>query len=480
MKHGIKTFGTSAVAALLVGAASAGASGEARGGALEQLNILAENKAAEMFDSAPAAIFGGREGWRNRVNLQFPNEAIPEPELSLSTASVYETIEIDKSPEKPAFILSDDINGDGFPELVVSKFAGSGPTGSGALDIYSMEKPGDPNKWKKQRVADNIKFPNMVTLADVNGDSRPDILLPYGFLACMPGKCGGIEWIENTGGGWARHTIITGFKRFFHRAAMVDMNGDGIKDILAVGEEKGLLGGGSAEVYMFKGSGSGVFSPEPELVAAGMGALFTVGNPDGDGDTDMISPEYFGRKDSFAWLENFAPGVWKRHVIDSSSGGGMQITLVPNLYGDGKLKAVATNHTNTSDDQASPESGVFVFDIPPNPAGGVWPKTKISEGIKSRKSPLIGPQGAPGPFDWGDADGDGDTDVLVHGDGDPRVFLLEQVSPGRFRTVIIAGDVPQGAAVFSDTEKDGIPEVIVSSYENNRLLLLKKAHAAGY
>ena len=414
------------------------------------------------------------EGWQNCVNPEIPDRSVPGPVLSLSAASAYETIVIDPAPEKPAFILSNDINGDGFPELIVSKFAGSGPTGSGALDIYSMDTPGDPRKWKKQRVADKIKFPNMVTVDDVNGDSKPDILLPYGFLACTPGKCGGIEWLENTGGGWTRHTVITNYGRFFHRAKLVDMDGDGIKDILAVGEEKGLTGAGSAEVYMFKGAGGGSFSSKPAFVDAGMGALFDAGDVDGDGDTDMVSPVFFGRKTSFAWLENSAPGVWKRHAIDNTSGGGMQITLVPNLYGDGRLRAVADNHTNTSDDQAAPESAVFVFDIPAGPAGGAWSKTKISEGIKCRKSPLMGPQGAPGPLDWGDADGDGDIDVLVHGDGDPRAFLLEQVTPGKFRTVVIAEDVPQGAASFSDTDKDGIPEVVVSSYEKDKLLLLKK------
>ena len=139
---------------------------------------------------------------------------------------------------------------------------------------------------------------------------------------------------------------------------------------------------------------------------------------------------------------------------------------------------MAANHTNTTDDQSAPESAVFVFGVPADPAGP-WPGVKISEGIKSRRSPAGGPQGAPGPFDWADADGDGDLDIVVHGDGDPRVFLLEQVSPGKFRTKELAGGMPQGAAVFCDAERDGLPEIAVSSYENNRLVLLKKLPAAG-
>lgn len=399
-----------------------------------------------------------------------PGLAPPEPRLSAEAA--YETIEIDKDPGRPAFILSADLTGDGYPELLVSKFAGSGPTASGWLDLYTMEKPGDARRWRKKTLADGIKFPNMPSLADINGDGRTDILLPYGFLACMPGKCGGIEWLENTGGGWKRHTVIHNYERFFHRAVLLDADGDGVEDIVAVGEKKGLFDNGSSEAYFFKGAGGGSFSEKPAFLAKGLGGIFDVGDIDGDGDEDLASPEYFGRQASFAWLENAGGGQWRRHTIDNTSGGGIHLALAPDLYGDGVTRAVAANHTNTADDASAPESAVFVFDI--KPGAETWPKAKISEGIKSRKSPMVGPQGAPGVFGLGDADGDGDTDIVVHGDGDPRVYLLEQVSSGRFRTAVVAENMAQGAAVFCDAERDGLPEIIISSYEKNKLLLLKR------
>ena len=436
--------------------------------------LCAALNAASVLPGAAASPRG--EAWHSLASLGAAAPLPPEPLIPAGAA--YETIEIDKDPERPAFILAADLGGDGYPELLVSKFAGSGPMGSGMLDLYKMEKSGDPRKWKKTRLSDNIKFPNMPSITDVNGDGRPDILLPYGFLACMPGKCGGIEWLENTGGGWTKHTVITNYERFFHRAVMLDADGDGIKDIVAAGEKKGLFDEGSSEVYMFRGAGGGSFSPKPTLITKGLGGLLSAGDVDGDGDEDLVSPEYFGRTDSFVWLENAGHGVWRRHAIDSVSGGGIQMSLVPNLYGDGRLRAVAANHTNTSDDRSAPESAVFVFDIPADPSGP-WPKVKISEGIKSRKSPAVGPQGAPGPFDWGDADGDGDLDIVVHGDGDPRVFLLEQISPGKFRTAELIDDMPQGAAVFCDTERDGLPEIAISSYEQNRLVLLKRLPAPG-
>ncbi len=163
-------------------------------------------------------------------------------------------------------------------------------------------------------------------------------------------------------------------------------------------------------------------------------------------------------------------GDWVRHVINDEIGESIMFEFVPDLCGDGALKAIGSNHTNTADSPQTPESQVVMFDVPEDPDDmkQPWPMTKISQGIKSRQSPMGGPQGAPGIFGWGDADMDGDIDILVSGDGDAKVYVIEQTGPCTFETRILAKAMGQaGAMLVVDTDNDGVNELIVSSYEAN-------------
>ena len=390
---------------------------------------------------------------------------------NLEMAEGFDCIEIDRAPDRPAFIHASDVDGDGHAELIVSKFAGSSPMGSGYVDMYKKSGPGDIKEWNKTRLLEGIKFPNNISTQDINGDGKLDIVVPAGFLATAPQKSGTLLWLEQTAKGFKTHTLISGAKYFYHRAEFADLDGDSIKDIVTVGEEKGMFNEGSAQVHFFRGTGSGDhFEKTPVRIAEGLGSLPTVVDFDGDGDLDIASAEYFGSKGSFAWLENKGGGEWQKNYIDDKAGKAIQLSLVENLYGDGRTILVGANHTNTSDNSSDAESAVFVYEKSMQ-SPGQFVKTQISRGIKSRKSPAVGPQGAPGVFGWGDVDGDGLIDVVVHGDGDPNVYLLRQAERGRFETLILAKNMPQGGVAVADIDGDGVCEAVVSSYENNKLMI---------
>jgi hypothetical protein len=389
---------------------------------------------------------------------------------AVGMASGFIHYELDASPDRPAFIHAADLDGDGVKELVVSKFAGSSPMGSGFVDIYRRVGAG-LDSWTKMRILEGIKFPNNISTRDINCDGRLDIIVPAGFLATAPQKSGALFWLENIGKGFKTHTLTTGGKYFYHHAEFVDLDGDSIKDLVTVGEEKGVFNEGSAQVHFFRGTSSADrFEKTPVKVADGLGSLPAVADFDGDGDLDIVSAEYFGSKGSFAWLENLGEGKWRKNYIDDKAGKAIQLSLVENLYGDGRTILVGANHTNTSDNSSAAESAVFVYEKS-SQYPGQFLKTRISRGIKSRKSPAVGPQGAPGVFGWGDVNGDGLTDIVVHGDGDPCVYLLKQVEKGSFETLILAKNMPQGGVCVSDLDGDGICEIVASSYENNKLMI---------
>jgi hypothetical protein len=387
-------------------------------------------------------------------------------------------IEVDKKPEKPAFVIAADLDGDNKKELIVSVFAGSSPMGNGMLAIYRMK--GGLSTWTRQVVVEKtagIKFPNAVSVADVDGDGDKDLFLPYGFLACVPFSCGGLAWLENTGGGqWKWHDVVKkGNALFYHHVELADMNGDKVKDIVTVGEAKGMFDGGKSETQIFFGDPGSPdrFKSTPVKVGPGLGSIPTVVDLDKDGDLDIVAAQYFGTKtDSVAWYERAGAG-WKKHTVVKGLGPSIQLSLVPDLLGTGKAIPVLSNHTNTKDDPNSAESAVFLLQLPADPTKP-WTPKKISKGIQSRKSPMMGPQGAPGVFDWGDLDGDGDTDLLVSGDGDPNIYWLQQQAGGAFTTQVLVKNMPQSGVAAADLDGDGKVEAVVSSYEANRLVVFQR------
>ena len=392
----------------------------------------------------------------------------------------FEEIELDASPAGPAFIKASDLNNDGKPEVIVSMF-GNSPVSAGSVEIYAMGS--DIYTWTKTQLAgSDTRFPNEVGVYDVNEDGRKDIILPGGFLACtFPfGSCGSMNWyLQEEDGSFSQKHLAAGRSRFYHHVQFVDFDFDGKKDIVAVGEEKGSFDDGSSLLQYFKGDESLLgFARTPTDVTVGLGSFPTVIDIDNNGDWEVFSSEYFGSTGSFSWVDQDETGTWNRYYVDSTVGKSIQFEFVENLFGEGKSWAVGANHTNTTDDSNEPESAIYVYEVPdfndpdfdPN---NEWSKVKISEGIVSVGSPFFGPQGAPGVFSIGDVDGDGALDVAVHGDGDPRIFLLRQEPDKTFTTHIIADEIPQGGVEIADLDGDGIGEIIASSYENGKLIIYK-------
>ena len=156
-------------------------------------------------------------------------------------------------------------------------------------------------------------------------------------------------------------------------------------------------------------------------------------------------------------------GEWTHRTITNVTGQGFGIERVPDLLGDGVDRWVATNHVNTWFNGGAPESAVFQIDQPVDPTG-IWPATPISTGIQARQ----GNPGtlAPGLFGWGDIDGDTDIDIAVSGDGDARLFWLEQQPDDSFQTYVLDNNMGQaGGGMVTDFDGDGNAEVVFTSYE---------------
>ena len=78
-------------------------------------------------------------------------------------------------------------------------------------------------------------------------------------------------------------------------------------------------------------------------------------------------------------------------------------------------------------------------------------------------------QAAPGVFGRSDVDGNGDVDLAVSGDGDDRVFWLDQTEPGVFATHVQATAFGQAASgSIADLDGDGRAEIVFTSDETHQ------------
>ncbi|MCA9687023.1 MAG: hypothetical protein KC457_32955, partial [Myxococcales bacterium] len=105
--------------------------------------------------------------------------------------------------------------------------------------------------------------------------------------------------------------------------------------------------------------------------------------------------------------------VWTRHVISAEHGPAIMLRLSDELYGDGVMRAIASNHVNQGNMPPDvDESAIIVFEPGADPTAP-WTSQIISQGIVSVPDVGFSIADAPGVFDLGDADGDGDLDVVV-------------------------------------------------------------------
>jgi hypothetical protein len=397
----------------------------------------------------------------------------------------------------PAFNVVADVNQDGLQDVVVSTF-GDRYFGLGEMHIYfnqGTEELGQDN-WDRDKVynlRENVCFPNEPTIDDVDGDGRLDVIAPSGFLACAANPISrsrwGLAWYRQTDDGWDRHDIVPyaygAHELFYHRAILEDLDGDGLRDLITVGELKNTSGDQYAEAQWFKGTDTEArFESEPRFIGNGGGGLPVIYDIDGDGDVDLFSAQYFARAEeeepaAFVWFEQveapsaaFPDGLWDKHVIDSfDAGPSIEFALVPDLLGDGRLLGIGANHTNALQNPEWPGEAMYLFEAGPDPRQP-WDQWLISEEFVSRDVQF---HGAPGVFDYGDIDGDGDVDIAVAGDGDPRIFVLEQRDNGEFVTHVVDGslddfhDLGQAGLSLGDLNGDGRMEIVVSTYDGNAI-----------
>jgi len=430
-------------------------------------------------------------------------------------------LRLNLSTEAPAvaFVAVGLVDDDDVVDVVASEvgFAAAGPFPGlsappiGRVVLYRRDATDALDSWSASIVVPDtagISYPNEPHLADVDEDGDTDVILPAGSSGCASlgipipglggGPCGALIWYEQDTSGtpttWIPHDIVPkGSEYYFTRVELVDLDGDGFKDLVTVGEKMeggfGGIGGsgtGEAITQWFKGNAEvDRFEATPFIIGSGLGASLQAIDVDFDEDMDFVSAEYaMGATASFAWFEQLEPpyddfpaGVWARHVIGDDVGPSRQMRVIPDLYADGAVVAIGTNNANPTGlppfvegDPWTP--GVYAYTMPDGDPTAKWTGELVSAGIMPGGGDFLSAPKAPGLFDFGNVDGDADIDLVVSGDGDPRMFWLEQTGPGSFVTHVLDPNVPKtGGVRVADLNDDGMPEAVVACASTNTIYI---------
>jgi hypothetical protein len=272
---------------------------------------------------------------------------------------------------------------------------------------------------------------NFVTLADLNGDGRNDVVVPAGSAPFA------VRTLLGNGDGTFGHAILSAEVRSVISSKLADLDGDGKLD-LVLGHDGSLLEG----ISVLLGDGKGAFARGAGIRA---GFDFALGDLDGDARADLavVSPG----EDSLAIFLGNGDGTFRASGAHAS-GRFAGSPAIGDLNGD-SIPDVAVVSRD------SPGSALLFMG---RGAGDFAPPVRIPVGS------------SPDALAVSDLNGDGRKDLVVL---NGTVSVLLGLGNGNFSPPLVtaAGYLPSVVRV-ADLDGDSHPDVIVTSNYEERVLVL--------
>src|ERR1022692_324907 len=340
-----------------------------------------------------------------------------------------------------------DVNGDGKPDLLVANdcdTSGDGCVNSGVVGVLLGN--GDGTFQPPVSYNSNGPFAFSITVGDVNGDGKPDLLVSSRGVNVLLGNGDGTFQAPRTysSGGYNVVSIAVG-----------DVNGDGKPDVLTANDCPGPGCGNNGEVEVLLGKGDGTFRAAP-IYSGGYGEYSAaVADVNGDGKPDLLVLNY---------------------CVDSACANSSFGVLLGN--GDGTLQAVQTHNIG-----GYYAGSITVADVNGDGKPDLLVAGETSSGGSGSVGVLLGngdgtfqtiqtyASGTPhaGSITVADVNGDGKPDLLVAGDtssgSSGSVGVLLGNGDGSFRAAQTYGSGGYGATsvAVADLNGDGKPDLLVAN-----------------
>lgn len=366
----------------------------------------------------------------------------------------------------PVRILMADLNGDGKLDLIAANF------GSGNIYVYqniSTNGSLSPGSFAAPIVlaGTGSSAPFSLTVADVDGDGKLDILM-------SDHNANTVMIYQNLSSGGTLTTnsfaapVILSVDTDPRRICVRDLDGDGRPDII-------VANAGSSTISIFRNIGqagsitTNSFAPKVDLVAALNPEDVAVGDLDGDGKPDLVSPSDNGGVVSL-YRNTSTPGTISFDArVDLPAPAFTISVAIGDIDGDGKADLAVGSYTgqalsvyrNTSS-PGSLSTNSFV------------PRVDFSAGCNVQTVAL------------GDINGDGKPDIVLVGELPSHMSIFQNLStPGGFTSASLgarvdyaSGNDPSGV-VIGDLDGDGRPDIAFVNYYDNTLTIYQNVTAFG-
>jgi hypothetical protein len=266
-------------------------------------------------------------------------------------------------PSSPAVA---DFNGDGKLDLVVANCGNGCQTGTGTVGVLLGN--GDATFQTAVTYSTGGIGPHRVIVADVNGDGKPDLIVPNS--CTTSGNCtygpGSVGVLLGKGDGTFQAAVTYGSGGdYAFSVAVADVNGDGKLDLLVAnfcGDTNCSLAG---PLGVLLGNGDGTFqSVIPYSLGGPSLGQIALADVNGDGKLDIVTTS--GSNNTMV-LPGNGDGTFQAPVFYGTGGFGADGIAVADVNGDGLPDVMVTNGCFNSNPNCPHGSvGVLLNDTGPH------------------------------------------------------------------------------------------------------------------
>ena len=289
---------------------------------------------------------------------------------------------------------------------------------------------------------------HLISLADVNDDGKPDLLVanPCPGLDCYShgGNNGTVAVLLGNGDGTFQEPGIYSVGFNPTSTAIADVNGDGKADLLVLNLCSDSICSGDGSVSVLLGNGDGTFQAAVGYDSGGSnGTSIAVADVNGDGKPDLLVANGSG----VGVLLGNGDGTFQSVVGVSDASA--SVVVVADVNGDGKPDLL----TNGCPSGNTCSNGGVVGVVLGNGNGTFQPEVTYGSGGSAAYSIAVS-----------DVNRDGKLDVLVaNGSG---VAVLLGNGNGTFQSAVGVSDASGSIVAAADVNGDGKPDLLTNGCPN--------------